>query len=186
LPKAKDPNLNMAPPFKCPDCPAEFPNYQKRFHHRIKDHGFQPSSPGQYQKRVKGPGGDLRCREIVNGKKCGARYERPQDLGRHKWFAHGIRGIHAAKNGAHTNGGIIHVEHTIAAPTFTQDDLQFEGTAAFTAGEVYAKIQQRAEAAGLPYTTLAERVNEFVRATAGGPKLGRSHSVPFLPGKAAA
>lgn len=186
MPKAKDPNLNMTPPFKCPDCPAEFPNYQQRFHHRMKEHGFKPDAPGQYARKSKGTG-DLRCRELVDGKKCGQRYERPQDLGRHKWFAHGIRGIHAAKNGTHkTNGRVIHVEPTEASPTITPYDLQLEGTAAFTAGQSYEIIRQRAEAAGLPYVALAERVYEFVRATASGPKLGRPHRVPLLSKDSAA
>lgn len=175
------PNLNMAPPFKCPDCPQEFPTYQARFQHRMREHGLQPRNPGQY-KGKKGRG-KFRCTELVNGKKCGMRYAKPQDLGKHKWFAHGIRGVHAQKRlGTHLTDGRHpeHVERPTAAQTFTQNDLQFEGVAAFTAGEVYATIRHRAEAADLPYGTLAERVNEFVRATTHGPKLGHTHRMPLL------
>lgn len=112
-------------------------------------------------------------------------YSRPQDLGRHLWFAHQIRGKHS-----HANKKLklirrtkIHVE---AAPTYSETDLQLEGYAAFTAGEIYATVRQKAEAVGLPYTTFASRVYEFVRATSNGKQLGRAHSVPVLSDKAAA
>lgn len=71
-----------------------------------------------------------------------------------------------------------------STPTFTQHDLIYEGTTAFTAGEVYATIKQRAEAAELPYAPFAERIVDFIRATTHRKQLGSANRMPLLPGQA--
>jgi hypothetical protein len=173
--------MNMTAPFICPECKTDFPTYQARFFHRRREHRVKPSNPGQY--KYKKHSGAFECDQP----KCGASYKRPQDLGRHKWFAHGIRGVSAtalAKIKTKSNPGRTTNDAQPTAPTYTQEDLQYEGFTAFTAGEVYERLKQRAEAADVPYASFAGRVVEFIRATTHGQKLGNTHRVPILPGKA--